>query len=118
MTDRHPDRAGAEAARERAGLIGRYFPRTGTEPLTARSALGLRLLLALLFLPVFTAGAIGFALWSAASGPGDSPSSGVLTGLATLCAILAVLTALDLWVISRRLRRERALRRGQAAGRR
>ncbi|WP_432137778.1 MULTISPECIES: DUF6343 family protein [unclassified Streptomyces] len=108
MTDRHPYGSRADVSRRRDRPSVRRRPRTGTEPITARSALGLRLLLASVFFPVFTAAAVGFGFWSAASDAGDSPSSGVLTGVTVVCAVLALLTAVDLLVITRRLRRERA----------
>ncbi|MEV5339651.1 DUF6343 family protein, partial [Streptomyces sp. NPDC052676] len=44
--------------------------RTGTEPVTARSPLRLRLLLSAAFLPLFAAAAVLLGLWAAASGPG------------------------------------------------
>ncbi|MFR9787249.1 DUF6343 family protein [Streptomyces sp. MB22_4] len=80
----------------------------GTEPATARSALGLRLTLSALFLPLFTAATVGFALWSAHRKPGDSPGSGPLTALAVVCGILALAAALDLVRVMSRRRRERA----------
>ncbi|MER7900771.1 DUF6343 family protein [Streptomyces sp. NPDC096046] len=97
--------------RSRSGFIGRRWERTGTEPLTARSALGLRLLLSALFTPLFVAAAVLFAAWSARSGPGSSPTSSQWAGLAGLCAALAVFSATDLIIILRRRRRERPARR-------
>ncbi|MEW2620420.1 hypothetical protein [Streptomyces sp. NPDC048106] len=79
----------------------------GTEPATARSALGLRLILSVLFLPLFTAATVGFALWSAHQGPGDSPGRGPLTALAVVCGVLALAAALDLARVTGRRRRER-----------
>ena len=97
--------------RSRSGFIGRRWERTGTEPVTARSALGLRLLLAAFFAPLFAAAAVLFAVWSAHSGPGSSPTPSQLAALAGLCAALAVFSAADLIVILRRRRRERLPRR-------
>ncbi|WP_411158605.1 DUF6343 family protein [Streptomyces sp. TRM68416] len=94
-------------SRARSGMIGRRFPRTGTEPRTARSALRLRLLLSAVYLPIFAAGAVLFGVWAARSGAGDSPGRGPLVGLAAACAALVLLAALDLVVVRRRLRRER-----------
>ena len=74
--------------------------------MTARSALGLRLLLSCAALPVFAAGTSLFALW-AASGPHDSPSSTVLEGLAIACGVIVVLTLIDLTVILRGRSQER-----------
>ncbi|MFE6281811.1 DUF6343 family protein [Streptomyces sp. NPDC057877] len=93
--------------RSRSGVVGRRHPRTGTEPITAQSALRLRLLLTAVFLPLFVAATVGFAVWAGNSGPGDSPSRGVLTGLAVGCGVLALIAALDGAVVLRRMRRER-----------
>ncbi|MBJ6642477.1 hypothetical protein H4N48_03270 [Streptomyces sp. BSE7-9] len=88
-------------------MVGRRYPRTGTEPVTARSALRLRLLLASVFLPIFVAGTVLFAVWAAGADEGDSPGSGPLTFLAVVCGVLVLTAALDLGVVLRRLRRER-----------
>ncbi|CAL9611157.1 DUF6343 family protein [Streptomyces sp. enrichment culture] len=93
--------------RSRSGTIGRRFPRTGTEPVTARSPLGLRALLSGFFLPVFCAATVLFALWAAGSDDGDSPGRGPLVGITVLCAVLALIAAADLVVVLRRRRRER-----------
>ncbi|MET9440530.1 DUF6343 family protein [Streptomyces sp. NPDC006610] len=90
--------------------------RTGTEPRTARSALRLRALLTGVFLPVFVAAAVLFGLWAADSSAGDTPGSGVLTGLAVACGALAVVAAVDALVVRRRMRQERA-ERGPGGGR-
>jgi hypothetical protein len=93
--------------RARSGVIGRRSPRTGTEPVTAQSAVRLRLMLGGIFLPLFVAAAVVFGVWSAHSGPGDSPGPGVLATLSGVCAALALVAALDLLAVVRRLRRER-----------
>ncbi|KUO15015.1 hypothetical protein AQJ91_43850 [Streptomyces dysideae] len=93
--------------RSRSGVIGRRFPRTGTEPWTAQSPLRLRRLLSAVFLPLFAAATAPFGLWAARSDAGDSPGRGVLVGLAVVCALFAVAAAADLVVVARRLRRER-----------
>ncbi|MFE4667476.1 DUF6343 family protein [Streptomyces sp. NPDC056716] len=80
--------------------------RTGTEPRTARSPLRLRMLLSGIFLPVFVAGAVGFAIWAALSGPGDSPGRAVTATLAAVCAALALAAGVDLAVLVRRVREE------------
>lgn len=105
MRDEDPDTTTREAPRARSGVIGRRWPRTGTEPVTARSPL--RLLLAGAFLPLFTAAAVLFGLWAAESGPGDSPGRGALVVLTVVCGVFALSAAVDLWVVIRRLRRER-----------
>ncbi|MFI8202994.1 DUF6343 family protein [Streptomyces sp. NPDC085937] len=94
-------------SRARSGTIGRRNPRTGTEPVTARSPLKLRLLLASVFLPLFVAGTVLFGVWAARSDSGDSPGTGPLVLLAVVCGVLALTAALDLAVVLRRLRRER-----------
>ncbi|MFJ4057626.1 DUF6343 family protein [Streptomyces albogriseolus] len=96
--------------RARSGFVGRRWERTGTEPVTARSALGLRLLLSAFFTPLFVAAAVLFAVWSVQSGPGSSPTSSQLAVLAGVCAALAVFSAADLIVVLRRRRRERPSR--------
>jgi hypothetical protein len=84
-------------------------PRTGTEPATARSALGLRLALSAVFLPLFAAATVAFAVWAAHQGPGESPGSGPLTVLAVVCGVLALTAAADIAVVTARRRRcERA----------
>ena len=93
--------------RSRSGFIGRRYQRSGTEPVTTRSALGLRLLLAICFTPLFIAATVLFAVWSTRSGPGSSPTSSQLAGLAGACGALALISAVDLVVILRRRRSER-----------
>jgi hypothetical protein len=85
---------------------GRNYERTGSEPVTARSALGLRLLLAVCFTPLFIAATVLFAVWSTRSEPSSSPTSLQLAGIAGGCAALAVISAVDLVVILRRRRSE------------
>lgn len=81
--------------------------RTGTEPVTARSALTPRLVLSLVALPVFVAGTVLFAIWAGTSGPLDSPGPAVLVALAVVCGVLALVAAVDLLVIGRRFSHER-----------
>ncbi|MGW1627112.1 DUF6343 family protein [Streptomyces sp. NPDC002172] len=94
--------------RERSAAPGGLRPRSGTEPVTARSPVRLRRLLSGVFLPLFAAAAVLFAVWAARSGAGDSPGRGALFTLAAVCAALAVAAAVDLLVVARGLRRERA----------
>ncbi len=96
--------------RSRSGAIGRRWARTGTEPATAQSALRLRVVLSGAALPLFAAGAVLIGLWAANSQPGQSPSRGVLVALAVVCGAIALVAALDLWALNRRLRRERGNR--------
>lgn len=78
--------------------------RPGTEPSTARSALGLRLLLSSVFVPVFLAGTALFWYWMERSDPRDVPSSGSLRVLTILCAVAAFLAVVDLVVVLLRRR--------------
>ncbi|MEU1707008.1 DUF6343 family protein [Streptomyces sp. NPDC005706] len=100
-----PGRAAAPEPRSGFAAPGGGSPRTGTEPVTARSPLRLRLLLSAVFLPLFAAATAVLAVRAAHSGPGDSPGSGALSVLAVICGVLALAAALDLAVVTRRLRR-------------
>ena len=106
-TDPPPRPPRTHVPRSRSGLAGRRWERTGTEPVTARSALGLRLILSSVFVPLFLAGTALFWYWTERSGPQDVPSSGSLRVLAILCAVLAFLALVDLGVVLLRRRRER-----------
>ncbi|GGR07893.1 DUF6343 family protein [Streptomyces pilosus] len=101
------DEGGRPVPRARSGAVGRRFPRTGTEPVTARSPLRLRLLLAGVFLPLLLAGCVLFGVRATDAGPDDSPGRGPLIFLSAVCAFLALTALLDLVVVRRRLRRER-----------
>lgn len=96
----------APVPRSRSGVVGRYFERTGDEPVTAQSALGLRLVLSTVFLPLFLAGTALFAYWTSRSGEGDTPSRDSLWTLTLICAGLALFACLDLAVVLLRRRRE------------
>lgn len=89
--------------------------RSGTEPVTARSALHLRLLLSSLFVPLFLAGTGLFWYWTTQSGAGDVPSHGSLQALTVICAVLALLAAVDLIVVL--VRRRRTARPDTRSGR-
>ncbi|MDT0346604.1 DUF6343 family protein [Streptomyces litchfieldiae] len=78
--------------------------RTGTEPITAYSALRLRLLLSGIFLPFFLIVAVLLAVWWTGSDANDSPSSGELAALTLACAVLALIAAIDILVVLRRRR--------------
>jgi apolipoprotein N-acyltransferase len=82
--------------------------RTGTEPVTAFSDLRLRLLLSVIFAPVFVVGATLLGLWwlTAETG-GGLTSRGAIGVAALLCAAVAVFAVTDLVIVVRRLRRER-----------
>ncbi|MDT3396851.1 DUF6343 family protein [Streptomyces sp. B1866] len=93
--------------RSRSGALGRRRERTGTEPATAQSALGLRLLLSLVAVPLFAAGTVLLAVWAASSDAGSSPSATDLAVLAAACGLLTLLAVGDLAVVLRRRSRER-----------
>lgn len=78
--------------------------RRATEPVNARSAVGLRMLLSACYAPVFLAGAALFALWSVLSGPGSTPSDLVLAVLSGVCAALAAAALTDVAVLVHRRR--------------
>lgn len=92
---------------DREGLLGRLLPRTGSEPLTARSALRLRLILSVLFTPLFILGAVVFWVWSSNAGPQDVPTGDSLRLLAWISTGLAVFAAIDLLIVLWRLSRAR-----------
>ena len=85
----------------------RYWSRTGTEPVTARSAMKVRLILAALFTPVFLAGTALFWFWSTQAGPGDVPGADSLQTLTAICAGLSLFALTDLIIVLRRRRRRR-----------
>ncbi|MFD7443872.1 DUF6343 family protein [Streptomyces sp. NPDC059909] len=93
--------------RSRSGTIARPSERTGTEPMTARSVLGLRLLLASAAMLVSLVATVLFALRAASSGPGASPGATELAALAWACGLLTLTAAIDLVVSLRRRSRER-----------
>jgi hypothetical protein len=70
----------------------------------------LRLLLSGVFLPLFGGAAAFFGVWAANASPSDSPGRGVFIAIAALCAVLALLAAVDVMVVVCRLRRERGIR--------
>ncbi|MGW6902317.1 DUF6343 family protein [Streptomyces sp. NBC_01727] len=76
--------------------------RAGTEPLTARSDLGLRTVLSTAALVVFALATAGFAWWATSSSRDSSPSPTVLGVLAAVCGVLLLVAVLDLAVIRRR----------------
>ncbi|WP_240134574.1 hypothetical protein [Streptomyces sp. MUM 178J] len=72
-------------------MFGRGRSHIGAEPMTARNPLRVRLLLAMVYIPVFAAGAVLFGVWGLWSQAGDSPDPGVLMALSFICAVLALL---------------------------
>lgn len=99
--------SGAPVPRSRSGVIGRRWERTGDEPITAQSALGLRLALSTAFAPIFLAATALFALWASNTGAHGTPGRGSLWTLTVICAGLTLFACLDLAVVLRRRRRER-----------
>lgn len=87
-------------------MWGRSHRSSGTEPVTARSDLKLRFLLAVTFLPLFAAATVAFSVWAARADDGDRPGPGVLMMLAVFCGLLAAIAAVDLVVVARRRRNE------------
>jgi cation transporter-like permease len=79
--------------------------RSGTEPVRAESARDLRLLLSLVFAPVFLIMAGLLAWWAADAGP-DGRS--VLALVAGLCVVLFVVASVDAAVLLRRARHQPA----------
>lgn len=106
--DREPGRRGTGAPREEPPQpFERYWPRAGDEPITARSALGVRLVLAVLFTPLFLAGTALFWYWATQAGPGDVPGVDSLRSLTAICAGLSLFALTDLIVVLRRRRKRR-----------
>lgn len=101
---------GGGRPRGRSGVSGRRKERTGTEPVTARSALRMRLVLSVLFVPLFLVGTVVFWYWAEQSGPRSAPTGDSLRVLTVICAALALFALVDLLVVLRRRRRERASR--------
>ncbi|MEU0039548.1 DUF6343 family protein [Streptomyces sp. NPDC006333] len=110
MPDDHIRRTKEPVPRSRSGVIGNRSPRAGTEPSNAQSPLRLRLLLSGIFLPLFVAAAVVFGMWAAASDAGDTPGRGALVTFAAVAVALALIAAIDVTIVARRLRRERVRR--------
>ncbi|MGP4111311.1 DUF6343 family protein [Streptomyces sp. 4N509B] len=82
----------------------RHRQRTGSEPLTAYSDLRLRLLLSVIFTPLFVAGTVLLFVWWLNAEPDDAVSRGEVGVAAVICAVAAVIALVDLAVVLRRLR--------------
>lgn len=107
MTLRRPGQRAGTQRPEPPQPFERYWPRTGTEPITARSAMGVRLVLAVLFTPVFLAGTALFWFWATQTGAGSVPGADSLYTLAAICGGLSLFAVTDLIVVLRRRRRRR-----------
>ncbi|WP_258016174.1 DUF6343 family protein [Streptomyces sp. AJS327] len=111
MTEPHHGAHRASGARR--GPL-RWLPeRTGTEPVTALSALRLRLLLSVVFVPLFLAGTVLFWYAMTQAGPRDVPSHDSWRTLMWIGAGITVLAVADLVIVVRR----RATERRRAAAR-
>ncbi|WP_181767828.1 DUF6343 family protein [Streptomyces albidus (ex Kaewkla and Franco 2022)] len=84
-----------------------HLSRTGTEPVTARSALRVRMILAVIFAPVFLAATGLFWFWMTQTGAGEVPDAGSLRVLTVICGVLALFSVVDLFVVLRRRKGER-----------
>jgi hypothetical protein len=73
--------------------------RSGTEPVRAQSAHGLRLVLSVIFAPVFLAAAGLLAWWAAGTGPDGRAA---LCIVAAVCAVFFVIAAADAFTLWRR----------------
>ncbi|GGX90527.1 DUF6343 family protein [Streptomyces minutiscleroticus] len=80
----------------------RLRDRSGSEHVTARSALGLRLLLSAVFAPLFLAACGLLAWWSAGSDADSAPSDTVTAVLSAVCGVLFLVAVADLAVLVRR----------------
>lgn len=79
--------------------------RTGSEPLTAYSDLRLRLILSLIFIPLYAVGTLLLTVWWVNAEPGGDISPGAIGWAALICGVVAVIAIVDLVLILRRLRR-------------
>ncbi|WP_207892352.1 hypothetical protein [Streptacidiphilus pinicola] len=89
------------------GTHRRWLARSGAEPSSALSDLPARRLLAAVFGPVYAAGAVLFSLMAAAAKPGDPAARNTWIAFAAVCALLALIAAVDLLVIRARMATER-----------
>jgi hypothetical protein len=78
--------------------------RTGTEPVTAFSDLRLRLLLSVIFAPVFVVATLLLGVWWLNAGPDDPVGRGPIGVAALICAVVSVVAVIDLAVVRHRLR--------------
>ncbi|WP_162793075.1 DUF6343 family protein [Streptomyces globosus] len=112
MNRSHP--SGRPVPRSRSGIIGRHFERTGTEPATAQSAVGLRIILVVAALALFALAAAALGLWAGSASPEASPGQTELTGMAIACGVLCLIAVLNLVFLLRRRARERPPRHGRS----
>ncbi|MFC1413204.1 hypothetical protein ACEZCY_29060 [Streptacidiphilus sp. N1-12] len=102
------ERLRGRAADRRSRAAARRWSHDGSEPRLARSDLPARRLLAGVFAPLLTLGAVAFALLAA---DGPHLDRGINAAVAALCAVCAVAAVVDLLVIRRRMAEQRRWRR-------
>jgi hypothetical protein len=85
----------------------RRFANDGSEPLTARSDLPARRLLARIFGALFLVATVAFCLLAAAARPGSSPGRLFFAVYAAICAAFVVVALVDLAVVRRRMEEQR-----------
>lgn len=85
----------------------RRFANDGSEPVTARSDLPARRLLARIFGALFLAGTVVFCLLAATARPGSSPGRLFFAVYAAVCATFVVVALVDLAVVRRRMAEQR-----------
>ncbi|WP_236655600.1 DUF6343 family protein [Streptacidiphilus carbonis] len=85
----------------------RRFANDGSEPVTARSDLPARRLLAQAFGALFLAGTVFFCLLAAGARPGSSPGRLFFTVYAVICAFFVLVAVVDLAVVRRRAEEQR-----------
>lgn len=73
--------------------------RSGTEPVRARSAVNLRILLSVIFAPIFLIAAGLLAWWAAGAGPDGRAALSLIAGV---CALLFVIATADAAVLRHR----------------
>ncbi|OEU92247.1 hypothetical protein DB35_07555 [Streptomyces abyssalis] len=69
--------------------------------------MGVRLILAVIFTPLFLAGTALLGFWLTQTGPGDVPDTESLRSLTAICAGLSLFALTDLVILLRRRRRRR-----------
>ncbi|NEC11642.1 hypothetical protein G3I34_04825 [Streptomyces sp. SID8014] len=89
------------------GQPGPTGGRTGTEPVLARSALGLRLVISSVAVPLFAAVTVLLSIWASNSSETDTPSGTSLTVIAAVFGVLTLIALVDLVIVVRRRSRAR-----------
>ena len=98
------------------GQPGPTGGRTGTEPVLARSALGLRLVISSVAVPLFAAVTVLLSIWARSnSSETDTPSGTSLTVTAAVLVALTLIALVDLVIVIRRRSRAREAAREENA---